>query len=160
MQLAGQPLACIQVAANSAWRSYGDDILALPMSPLDFALTNFDDDAPGYELDPGQDYATCQFNNDSASALSTPLLDQDGGGPISVSQLETPSSLLPFDTTNDSVHEQHETTQDSREDGEEVDTANTMSSSVFSTELINIDEVSYITAFFVEILPGSMAEDV
>lgn len=144
MQVAGQPLACIQVAANSAWRSYGDDILALPMSPLDFALTSFNDDAPGYELTPGQGYAACQLSNDSAGTFSPPLLDQDGGGPVDVSQLETPSSLLPFDTTNDSAHEQHETTHDFREDGGKVDTATAMSCSIFSAELIDLDEVSQL----------------
>lgn len=145
MPVAGQPLACIQVAANSSWRPYGDGMLALPMSPLDFALTSFDDDAPGYEMTPDQGYAACQLNNGSTGAFSTSLSEQDNSGQIDVSQLQTPSSLLPFDITIDAAHEQPETVQDSNEDGKGADTATTISSSIFSAELVNLDEVSQIT---------------
>lgn len=145
MPVAGQALACIQVAANSSWRSYGDGMLALPMSPLDFALTSFDDDVPGYGMTPDQGYATYQLNNSSTGEFSTSFSDQDNGDQIDVSQPETPSSLLPFDIINDSVHEQHETMQDSNEDGKGADTATTMSSSIFSAELVNLDEVGQVT---------------
>lgn len=141
MPVAAQPLACIQVAANSSWRPYGDGMLALPMSPLDFALTGFDDDIHGYEMTPGQGCGTYQLNTSSTGEFSTSVSDQDNGCRIDVSQPETPSSLLPFDRM-DGVHEQHESMQDSNEDGKGADTATTMSSSIFSAELVNLDEVS------------------
>lgn len=145
MPVTGQPLACIQVAANSSWHPYGDGMLALPMSPLEFTLTSFDDDVPGYEMTPDQSYAVCQLSNSSSGAFSTSLSEQGNGGRIDVSQLQTPSSLLPFDITIDGVHEQTETIQDSGEDGKGADTATTISSTIFSAELVNIDEVSQIT---------------
>lgn len=114
------------------------------MSPLDFALTGFDDDIHGYEMTPGQGYGTYQLNTSSNGEFSTSLSDQDNGGQIDLSQPETPSSLLPFDRMDDGVHEQHETMQDSNEDGKGADTATTMSSSIFSAELVNLDEVSQI----------------
>lgn len=145
MPVAGQALACIQVAANSSWRQYGDGMLALPMSPLDFSLTSFDDDVSGYEMTTDQDYAECHLSSSSTGAFSTSLPEQDNGGQIDVSQLQTPSSLLPFDITIDGVHEQSETIQDSNENGKGADTATTISSSIFSAELVNLDEVSQIT---------------
>lgn len=144
MQVAGQSLACIQVAASSSWHPCGDGMLALPMSPLDFALTSFDDDVTGYEMTPGQGYAACQLNDSSTGTFSTSLSDRDNCGRIDISQLETPSSLLPFDL-NDNFHEQHEIMQDFNEDEKGIDTATTISSSVFSAELVNLDEVSRVT---------------
>ncbi|KAG6355835.1 hypothetical protein INS49_015215 [Diaporthe citri] len=138
MPVAGQPLACIQVAANSSWRPYGDGMLALPMSPLDFSLTNFDDDVPGYEMTPDEGYAACQLGDSGTGAFLTSLPEQDNGGQIDVSQLQTPSSLLPFDITIDGVHEQPDS---SNENGKGADTATTISSSIFSAELVNLEEL-------------------
>lgn len=117
-------------------------MLALPMSPLDFALTSFEDDVSGCEMTPEQNYVTCQLHNNSVGSYSAPLTDQDNGGRIEDSQLESPSCLLPFDIMIDGVLEQPETMQDFNESGKGSDTATIMSPSIFSAELVNLDEVS------------------
>lgn len=150
MATVGQPLACIQVAPNSGWRSYGDDMLVLPMSPLDFTLTSFDENASGCEIAPDQDYGTYQISNNNTGTFSTPLADQENDGQADVSRLETPASLPSFDVTMDDAQEQPETGKASNESEHSFNSNTAICSDIFSAGLVNIDEVSRAYKIFQE----------
>lgn len=134
--MVGQPLSCIQVAPHGGWRTYGDDMLALPLSPLDFTLTSFEESVPGCELTPDQDYGSFHFSNPNTATFSTPCAGPENGEKIDISRLDTPKSLASFNLTIDGTQEPPEARPASNgsEDSVESDT--------FSAGLVNIDDVS------------------
>jgi len=142
MSMVGQPLACIQVAPNSSWRPYGDDMLALPMSPLDFTMTSFDEGVPGCEVAPDQDYGIYQSSNNNTGTFSTPFAGPENGDRIDLSRLESPASLAPFDITIDGAQEQPENRPAFNGSEDSIESATTRCSDIFSVRLVNIDEVS------------------
>lgn len=113
-------------------------MLALPLSPLDFTLTSFEESVSGCEVTPDQDYGTFDFNT---AAFSTPCAGPENGDKIDISRLETPKSLASFDITIDNTQKSSEPRPPSNgsEDSVESDT--------FSAGLVNIDDVSKCQRF-------------
>lgn len=130
-------------------------MLILPMSPLDFTLTSFDENVSGCEIAPDQDYGTYQISNINTGTFSTPLADQENDGQIDVSRLETPASLPPFDITMDDAQEQPETGKASNESEDSVNSNTAICSDIFSAGLVDIDEVSHKYKNFQERLCSS-----
>lgn len=108
-------------------------MFTLPLSPLDFTLTSFEESVSGCEVTPDQDYGTFDF---STVTFSTACAGPENGDKIDMSRLDTPKSLASFDVTIDSTQESSEPRPPSNGSEDSVE------SNTFSAGLVNIDDVS------------------